>query len=375
MYKNIILPASILAGTIVGAGIFALPYTFYKSGLIPGLFYLTFFLCVFILINLMYADVIARTEGKHHFAGYAGIYLGKIGELISIFSSIIGMILILTIYLIISAKFIKIVAPDISIIYSVIIIWTLGSLGIFLNIKKLSLIEFITNGGIVAIVIITFLYGIRNLGNIVNAPLLDMNGLFLPYGIILFSLTGRVAIPAIIGYFTNNNQPVKMVIKPIIYGTLASAFLYLFFVIGILGISSVPSDDSISGLIGKIPNLILILLVGLLGLVSLWNTYIVIGRDIKKSLNYDLKLQNILAGAITIFTPLILYFSGLQNFIRLVELVGGIFIGLEGIFIVLMWLKTKNIDSKEKILTRVSPIISYLLILVFIGGIIYEIAR
>lgn len=375
MYKNVILPASILAGTIIGAGIFALPYTFYKAGLIPSLFYLIFFSCVFILINLMYADVITRTGGKHRFAGYARIYLGKLSEWIAVFSSIIGMILILTIYLIISVKFIKLVAPDISIIYSVIIIWALGSLGVFLNIKKLSLIEFITNGGIVAIIIVTFFYGTKNLGNIASVPLLDISGLFLPYGIILFSLTGRVAIPAIVGYFTNNNQPAKMVIRPIIYGTLASAFLYLLFVIGILGISPTPSDDSVSGLIGKIPNLALILLVGLLGLVSLWNTYIVIGRDIKKSLNYDLKLPNILAGVITIFTPLILYFSGLQNFIRLVELVGGIFIGLEGIFIVLMWLKTKNIDSKEKILSRINPIINYLLILIFIGGIIYEIIR
>ena len=69
MYKNFILPAGLLAETIIGAGMFALPYVFQKSGIGLGLFYLFFFGLVSILIHLMYADIILRTSENHRFAG------------------------------------------------------------------------------------------------------------------------------------------------------------------------------------------------------------------------------------------------------------------------------------------------------------------
>ena len=46
--KNFIQATSILVGTIVGAGIFGLPYVFAQVGFIPGIFYLLFFVVVFI---------------------------------------------------------------------------------------------------------------------------------------------------------------------------------------------------------------------------------------------------------------------------------------------------------------------------------------
>ena len=41
-FSQFIFPTSLLAGTIIGAGMFALPYLFEKSGIILGLLYLIF---------------------------------------------------------------------------------------------------------------------------------------------------------------------------------------------------------------------------------------------------------------------------------------------------------------------------------------------
>ena len=112
MYKNIILPASILAGTIIGAGFFALPYLFVKTGLAVGLFYVLIFAGVFILMHLLYTDIVLRTNGTHRLAGYASRYTGKFGELIALCITIFGSILASTIYLILSISFFNLSGID-----------------------------------------------------------------------------------------------------------------------------------------------------------------------------------------------------------------------------------------------------------------------
>ncbi len=376
MFKNIILPASLLAGTIIGAGVFALPYVFVKAGILTGLFYLLIFSAVFTLIHLMYADIILRTKENRRFFGYAEIYLGKWGKWSAILTTIVGMIFILTVYLILSVSFFNLVPqnlvfPD---IYKILIFWLFGSLAVFMGINRLAIAEFLITLGIAAIILIIFGYGFGNLGQAVLISSFDLKYLFLPYGAVLFSLAGRTAIPALLGYFRNNNQSQLKAKAPIILGSLAPAFVYLIFVLGILSLSETVSQDSISGLIGRLPPLILGLLGGL-GLISLWSSYIVIGRDVKKSFEHDFNFPQAFSGLIIVLFPLFLYFLGFQNFFKLVGLIGGVFIGLESIFIILMWLKARKSGNEERgvFLQKINPLIICALLLIFVGGIIHEI--
>lgn len=376
MYKNVILPASLLAGTIIGAGVFALPYTFEKAGILTGLFYLIIFSAVFTLIHLMYADIILRTKENRRFFGYAEIYLGDWGKWPAILITIIGMIFILTVYLILSVSFLNLILQNLVLpdIYKILIFWLFGSLAVFMGINRLAITEFLITFGIAAIILIIFGYGFSNLEQAVSMPYFNLKYLFLPYGAVLFSLAGRTAIPALLGYFRNNNQPQLKARVPIILGSLAPALIYSIFVLGILSLSETISQDSISGLIGRLPSLILGLLGGL-GLISLWSSYIVIGRDVKKSFEHDFNFPQAFSGLIIVLSPLFLYFWGFQNFLKLVGLIGGVFIGLESIFIVLMWLKARKSGNEERgvFLQKINPLIICALLFIFVGGIIYEI--
>jgi len=380
MYKNTILPASLLAGTIIGAGVFALPFVFQKAGIVTGLFYLSLFGAVFVFIHLMYADLILKTEeGKnlHRFSGYTKIYLGNKGFWLSILMTIVGMLFTLTVYLILSISFINLIHPlvlSLSNTVKLLIFWFLGSVAIFLGIRRIAFSEFLITGGIFAIILIILGYGLSHWKRIVLVPVFNLQNIFLPYGAALFALSGRVAIPAVISYFQKIRRPLIEVKKPIILGTLLPALVYLLFVFGIWGLSNVVSEDAVSGLIGQIPQEILTL-IGIFGLISLWSSYIVIGLDLESSLKFDLKFPKILAGFIVVAFPLFLYFLGFQNFLNLVSMVGGIFIALEGIFIVLMWLKASKLKARETIFRKLSPSITYILILIFVIGIIYELTQ
>ena len=131
-----------------------------------------------------------------------------------------------------------------------------------------------------------------------------------------------------------------------------------------------------------------------MGITSLWITYIVIGRDIKKSLEHDFNLPVIFSGGVVSVVPVLLYVAGFQSFLKLISFSGAIIIGLEGIFIVLMWLRARNnvelipvaeqgslrgaaqnnaeARKPEKILDKIHPIIIVFLLLVFAAGIGYK---
>ena len=63
--KDKILAISVLSGTIIGAGVFALPYVFARTGFWLGLVYLAVFGLVYFFVHLMYAELLRKYGGRH----------------------------------------------------------------------------------------------------------------------------------------------------------------------------------------------------------------------------------------------------------------------------------------------------------------------
>ena len=374
MLKKFILPTSLLAGTIIGAGIFSLPFVFEKSGLITGLVYLVFLTAIASLIHLMYADIIVRTPEHHHrFPGYAKIYLGKNAGLLANVVTFVALFLTLTVYLVLSVSFLNLITPHLPLIFKILIFWILGSLAVFLGIRKAAFFESATTIITLLMIFLIFFLGFfSHPEKILSLNFVNSGFLFFPFGAVLFALLGESAIPPLIAYFRKENMDFSKIKKIIVWGAVIPAFFYLLFVFGILGLSGkTVSEDAVSGLIGVTPPIILMIL-GVFGFISLWDSYAAIGTDAKKIMEYEWKLPKLTVSLIIIFAPLILYFSGLQNFLELVSVVGGILYGLWGLLTVLVWRKAAQIESQTYLLKKISPIIVCLLILIFVAGIIYH---
>src|SRR3989338_4732142 len=376
LYRSLILPARILAGTIIGAGIFSLPFVFQTAGLSLGFIYLALASVVYIFLHLMYADVIIRTSESHRFVGYAKIYLGSRAFWLSILMTVVEMIFVMTIYLTLSQSFSNLVTTFGSNLEKLLIFWFLGSAAVFMSLRRIALLEFLIVGGILLIISLIFVLGLNNFLNLPAADFFpNFSMIFLPLAPLLFSLSGRVAIPALVDYLKDKPDAVRLVKKSVIFGTLAPAVLYGLFVVGVLGLSSNVSEDAVSGLIGQAPGWIL-LAVGILGLLSLWSSYIVVGLDINKSLVYDFKLPVWLRFLLVVMAPLLLYLSGFQSFIGLVSFVGGVFLSLEGIFIICMWLKANKVLVKPPVLLKKANIVVIgFLFLILAAALSYEIMK
>ena len=376
MAKNLFLPTSLLVGTIIGAGIFSLPFIFTKAGIGISLAYLAFLTAIAAIIHLMYADIIIRTAEDHHhrFPGYAKMYLGKNIGLFANFVIFSALFLTLTIYLVLSASFMNLLAPEMPQMAKIILFWSLGSMAVFLTIKKAAVFESATTVITVAMVFLIFIFGFfAGPEKLFSLSFAHPAMIFLPFGPILFSLLGEAAIPACVVYCRKENLEPKKVKKIITLGTIIPALFYLIFVFGILGLSGNVTEDAVSGLIGHAPNIILVAL-GIMGFVSLWDSYSAIGTEIKKTLEYEWKIPQLTVNSIIILLPLILYFFGLKNFLELVSLVGGILYGFWGLLVVLTWQETVKKHPNEKtVFKKLNPAIPTLLIFIFIAGIIYHV--
>jgi len=380
IYKSFVLPTSLLAGTIIGAGIFSLPYVFTQAGVILGFVLLAIFGLVYSAIHLMYGDLIVKNGDHHRFAGLAKIYFGNYGYWLSVLMTVIEMFFVLTIYLILSSSFISLIAPNLPVIYQIAIFWWIGSIIIFSGTRRVAFFEMLAIAGILAAIVTVAWLGMphffeKSFTFASPSWILWM----LPFGALLFAINGRPAIPSVVHYFRKNGLPPEKSKKPIIWGTLIPVIAYAVFVGGVLGLSGVVTPDAISGVVREITSPLLISILAILGILSLVSSYFAIGLDVFNSLQFDLKFSRKFSMFLVILLPLFIYFLDLGSFIVLIEIAGGIFIGLEGILILAMWGKMKRGLSQAGLsepgmISLKSPVLKIFLYAVFSVSIFYVLA-
>ncbi len=369
----------LLAGAIIGAGVFALPFVFSFSGAGVGMLLLALAACLYIFVHLLYGDLLLRTPGEHRFVGLAERYLSPFMGRVTFLMAVVEMLLVLVAYLVLSLSFLAIIFGSGAALIKLISFWALGSLAVFLSSRRIAGLETCITLGMLLIIAALFAAGIvpffrSSLGTLVALPA-DPGALMIPLAPILFALSGRVAIPALIRFFRETNAPPRAARSAIIAGTAVSAIVYALFVFGVLGLSPTVTQDAVTGLITAIPSWLL-LLVGILGTFSLFSSYMLVGLDVKDTLRYDLRFPRLLAFFTVVAVPLLLYALGVQQFLPLISFIGGIFLGLEGIVIGWMWLRMQRRAGDAPVLLKMPHAITFAaLFLVFGAALVYEIIK
>ncbi len=368
--KKFFLALAVLIGTIVGAGIFGIPYVISKSGVLPGLFYFLFLGISVSILHLVFGEIILRTEEKNRLSGYAQKYLGKNGKVLVTISMIISITGTLLAYIIIGGNFLKIIfSPffELSSSWFGIIFWLILAYFVFQGIKIIAPVEIFTNSAFFIIIFIVFSFLVPKL-NFQNFDLINLRNFFLPYGVIMFSLTGFAAMPEIADIL-KTPQERKSFKKVIIVSSVASIILYLFFSLAVVGVSGkATSQDALSGLIPFLGQKIIIL-GALFGLITIADSFLIVCLYFKNSLVYDYHLSKTAAFSIASFLPLILFLK-FQDFTQIIGFVGTILGTFEGIITLLIFIKVKKMGNRipEYSLKLSNFLIYSLMILLALGA-------
>lgn len=368
MNKNFILAVGLLAGTIIGAGIFSLPYVFSRVGLASGFFYLVIFTAVYFFIHQMYAQILTVDSGddnNHQFFYLAHKHFKAPFANFSSFVILGELIFVMLVYLVLAPTFARIVFGEDGLLY-LLAFWALGSVFIFAKLSWMELADFVGTASILGIIALVFFAGSAKGIELPAFRTLDLGAFFLPFGPLLFSLSGRPAIHKVVEVWRAGRAvgaPFSLK-KTVFWGTAIPALIYAFFVISVLRLNPSVSPEALDSLGFLSPTLLVLL--GVMGLITLWTSYFMIGINVKDIIRIDLKKPAWFAAALVLFIPLLLYFLGFREFLFVVTLAGSVFLALEAFFVIAMWQKTFPAHPLKGA--------SWPLYLVFLAALIHEIS-
>lgn len=367
--KNFYYATATLIGTIVGVGIFGVPYVVAKAGFFLGLLFLFVLGGVALLLHLLYGEIVLRTPGKHRYVGYAEIYLGQWGKGLITFTSIFIFYGALLAYIIVGGKFLQTIFGGTDFIWS-LIFFIICSLAIFFGLQVITKMEVLMTLFLIAVVILIFVRG-WPMVKLDNLSTWDWQYFFLPYGVILWAVTAASAIPEMKEIFKQNYRFFK---KAIIWGTLLPVFLYFLFILTVVGVTGQQtSPEAIQGLVKALENHTIIF-GAIFGLLAVATSFLVVGLSLKKTFWYDYKINKYLAWVLTCSIPLIAYLCHLRDFITIIGFLGATLGGLQMVLMILIYQRAKKTGQRQpEYSLKLPALVNYGLILLLAIGVVYQI--
>ena len=370
--KRMIKASFVLFGTIVGAGIFGLPYMVQRAGFLPGLFWMLLLAGAVTLTHLLYGEVVMATPGEHRLVGYVKLHLGPWAHRVEMVASVIGLFGSNLAYLILGGLFISSIFQALGMplaeAQGTAILFLFGLASAWFGTKFLSGVNFWLT--LVEFGSFALLSGIALSG--VHAGYLTtvhLDQAFLPYGIVLYAYGGLTAISevrAIVG--VGNPRAVR---KSIVAGTLLAAALTIVFVTSVVGaLGPDTTEEAVGGLNarfgGSLP-----LIGAVAGFFSILTSYIVFSEYLKSQFQRDFQWPKLVAVAAATVVPLMLFLLGVRSFGAVIELIGALLIGLEGIFVAWMYQKVR-VKYPDKVMA-VPHWLVHVLMGVYAAGMAYTI--
>jgi len=350
--KKLAVPEAIavLIGTIIGAGVFTLPYVAVHSGLVITSIWLVIVSFIIVYLHLGFGEIVLRTKKDFRLPGYIGHYLNSSAKKFVLLITFLTFSFSLLIYLLLGSEFLGVIFNSIWVNFSlpqgflVIFLWLLLSLVVLSKDRGLSKINFYLSFALLFLFFIVIISALPHF-NSENINLFHFTnnwGWLIPYGVLFFALNGMVAIPEAAKVLEKKGEKKGKLKKVIIIGTLIPTFCYLIFILAVVGVSGYSTTlEAIQGLKGILGNSIILLGAGL-GFLAVSTSYLIFASYIKNSFIYDFKWSRFISYFLVVTGPLLLYFLRLESLVKLISFTGGMLGGFEGVMLVLVLRKAKQ---------------------------------
>ncbi|HKL43932.1 MAG TPA: aromatic amino acid transport family protein [Candidatus Absconditabacterales bacterium] len=368
--KKIITATSIIIGTVVGVGFLSMPYVAVKSGFLTTMGYLFVFGALILLINLYFGEIILRTKEDHQLVGYAEKYLGTKGKNIMFVLMAFAILSALLAYMIgVGESLSYIIFGNLE--YTTILGALFGFLMSILLRRGVSSLRKYERLGVLLLIlmlILIFIFFTKDI-NYANLTIFNKGYLFLPLGVVLFSLIEFFSLPSVVKVLKKDESLTK---KVIIIGSIITILIYALFTFLVVGTSG-EGTPQVSTLALGTPFIII-------GMITMFTSYLALGTSLEGSFIQDYKNKKktarfrsaILPIAIFLFLEMFDFFS----FINIIT-IGGIIAG--GLIVILVLIIHRKAHTQGNRIPEyevfLSKSLAILISSLFIIGMIFEIVN
>src|SRR3989338_3725200 len=275
--KKSLLAFSTHVGTTVGVGLFGLPWVAAQAGFWPTVVYFGVLTFVVMILQYLFAEISLQFVNDHHqLPGYTERFLGKKYKSLAMIMMALSIYGALLAYIIIGGEFTyQLFAPYLggTLLMYQIGFFLIGSAFIYQGIHSVAKTEFVMMIVFLAIIFLLFIISIPKI-ELTNFQTFEPKNIFLPYGVIIFSLWGLSIIPALKEILKQDTKKLKNVVKTSVIFCTA---IYIIFIVSVLGVSG--SETSLEALNGLVPFLSnKILAVGYaFGILTTFTSFIALG--------------------------------------------------------------------------------------------------
>ena len=236
----------------------------------------------------------------------------------------------------------------------------------------MSLLKLFEKSGVIISLILLFsiCFSFLNKINLSNLSYIHINHIFLPFGIILFSMMSFFSIPAAKLVLDGKKKLMK---KAIILGTLIPAFFYLIFTFIVVGFMGDQTPEIATFALGGI--------FIFMGITAMFTSYLSLGNALQQNYIFDFKNSKKKAWFKASIIPIIIFlltqiFKDFFSFIRVLSLGGVVSGGLIAILILIIHKRAVKLgDRKPEFLLPVNRVLMVVLTLIFASGIFLELFK
>lgn len=325
-----------ITGMTIGAGILGLPYAIAQVGLVPGLVLLVAIGIVMLALNMMMSEIATIAGENLQLPGLAGKFLGagaKVGILLILVLRSYGTLLA---YLVGEGLVLSTLLGGSTLGWSVVF-WSVGSILVWGGLERVKRAEKILSVTVMCIIVVIALFLLPHFNTHVWS-VAHVSRWWLSIGVIMFALHALPAIGEAHALLPNESKKFK---KAVVIGTLVPLCIYALFVTAVVGSGSTITEVATIGL-GAAFGPFMLLAANVFAILAMSTGFMGLGTALKESLVWDFKLHRTTAVFLTISVPFALLLLGLRSFVYILEVVGGVFISIEALVMVLVYIKARQ---------------------------------
>src|SRR3989344_9511782 len=189
---------------LIGAGLFALPYSVNVSGVFWSFINLVLAFFAVLSVHLVYGEVVMNTKSLHRVPGYIKIYLGGFFGKLAKITSLLGINAIILVYAILAGIFLSHIFGGSQFVWSLVFLVS-NSVVLFLSrAKDIGFLNIILMVPLLLTILFISFLSAKN-GSLSNISFLGSDPFF-SFGVFVFALSGMSSIADSREVFLNQNN-------------------------------------------------------------------------------------------------------------------------------------------------------------------------